>query len=283
MKVNLLVNGLNIGLDLVLIFGLGPFPRLGVAGAALATVLAWVLGAAWVLLSTLRRHGFRLKGGGGLLRRIVGLGLPIGIQRVLGVGGFAVFTAMLARMGEAELAAHQIALRILSMSFLPGYGISEAACLLTGQYTGAGDHLAVRRSLRSALQLAVGIMGGFGLVFWLTPELLVTCFTRDPRVVTLGCELLWVAAVFQVFDAVAMVTAGALNGTGDTRFTMMLGILSTWLVLVPAAWLCGVVAGLGATGAWIGLTVEILAYAVVASLRFHRGGWQGKAVVLQAG
>ena len=202
----------------------------------------------------------------------------MGVRSALGVGAFTAFTAFLARMGEEQLAAHQIAIKIISISFLPGYGLSETATILTGQYVGARRFKAARRAFRSSLWVALGIMGACGLVFFAFGEELVRLFNTDPAVVRLGSTLRFVAAFFQVFDAVAMVATGALNGTGDTRFTMWTGIACSWFVLVPAAYLFGVVLDGGAVGAWLGLTLEIVVVAVIVLIRFRGSEWQTKAV-----
>ena len=279
MKVNLVANGANVALDPLLIFGLGPVPALGVRGAALATVLAQFVGMCIVFVLFLRAVGTKPALRRDVARKVVKLGFPMGVQQALGVAGFTAFTAMLARMGEAQLAAHQVALKIVSISFLPGYGLSEATSILTGQYVGADDNAAARRSFRSAMGLGVAMMGFCGVVFFAVPGYLIRVFNRHPAVVEIGANLLMVGAVFQVFDAVAMVATGALNGTGDTQFTMWASILGKWLVLVPAAYLFGYVLDWGAAGAWLGLTAEILLVAVVVLSRFSGSRWESKTAV----
>ncbi len=274
MRVNLLANAVNIALDPMLIFGLGPFPAMGVGGAALATVIAQGLGMTYILILFVRRvdvpRALRWSEVGDLMQ----LGLPMGVRAALGTGSFTVFTAMIARMGEVELAAHQIALKIINISFLPGYGLSETATILVGQYVGAGRTAAARQAFGSAMGLAVGLMGVCGVGFFLFPEPLIALFNTDPGVLRVGTNLLLVAAFFQVFDAVAMVATGALNGTGDTRFTMFAGVLCSWFVLVPAAYVFAYVLGWGAMGAWLGITLEIVVLAVILLVRFYGSAWE---------
>jgi MATE family multidrug resistance protein len=181
-------------------------------------------------------------------------------------------------MGEDELAANQIAFKILSLSFLPGYGISEAATVLTGQYVGAGDSRNVHRAFRSSLTLSVGFMGVLGVLFWVLPEPFIRVFNEDQAIVAAGAQLLAIAAVFQVFDAVAMTASGALNGAGDTRFTMFASIFSTWCVLVPFSYFFAVVLQMGLPGAWMGMTVEIISLAVILTYRFKTEGWRAQQV-----
>lgn len=273
MKVNLLVNGLNVVGDFVLVFGLGPIPALGVAGAAWSTVVACGVGMVLMTWLFVRRVEVRPVVDVALIREVLRVGLPIGVRYVLDIGGFTVFTAVVARVGEAELAANQVAMKVISLSFLPGYGLSEAATVLTGQYVGARDVASARRAYRSAMLLAVGLMGGFGVVFWLWPDALLRIFNDDPEVLAVGAQLLFLGAIFQVFDAVAMTASGALNGAGDTRFTMWVSVAGSWLVLVPLAYLFGVVFEWGAYGAWLGLTIEIALISVVLVLRWRSEAW----------
>ena len=279
MKVNVVVNIANVVLDVVLIFGLGPVPAMGVAGAAIATAIACAMGAVVMFAIFVSRVGLHPRPHIGLMVRVLRLGVPIGVRYVLNVAGFTVFTAIIARMGEAALAAHQIAFKIISVSFLPGYGISEAATILTGQYVGAGRPESARASYVNAMKLSASLMGVMGMAFWLFPELLVGVFRDDPEVVRLGSQLLLLAAIFQIFDAVAMTGIGALNGTGDTRFTMLMSIGCSWFVLVPLAYYFGVVANLGAVGAWMGITIEVIVLAGISAWRFNTGAWNKHAVV----
>ncbi len=277
MKINLVANAANVGLDLVLIFGLGPIPAMGVEGAALATIIAQALGMLIAVVLFVGRAGVVRKPQWKLAKKLLRLGLPMGVRAALGVGAFAAFTALLARMGAEQLAAHQIALKIISISFLPGYGLSETATILTGQYVGARRFEAAHRAFRSALIVAVGVMGSCAVVFFAFGGELVRVFNTDPEVVRVGTRLLVVAAFFQVFDAVAMVATGALNGTGDTKFTMWIGVACSWFVLVPASYFFGVALHGGAVGAWLGMTCEIVVVAAIMLVRFTRSRWQDVA------
>ncbi len=284
MLLTLAANVLNIGLTGWLVFGGGPVPALGVQGAALGSSVAWLLISLPALLVFLRAVGWKWRGAHRsaspwlgvrprLLLRALRIGLPLGVQRVLQVTGFLAFTGMLAQMGDAALAAHQVALRIVSLSFLPGHGIGEAACVLVGKYVGAGDLAAAQRAFRNAVWLAVAVMGAAGVLFFSAPDLLLGLFLQEGEVLVLGRKLLAVAAFFQVFDAIALSASGALNGGGDTRFTMLVGVGCSWLVCVPGAYLCGVVLGMGAVGAWIGLTADVTAQAGVFLLRYRSQRW----------
>jgi MATE family multidrug resistance protein len=278
MKINLVANAVNIALDPLLIFGLGPIPAMGVSGAALATIIAQATGMLIATVLFVGRAGLVRKPDWKVANKLMRLGFPMGVRATLGVGAFTAFTALLARMGEDQLAAHQIALKIISISFLPGYGLSETATILTGQYVGARRFEAARRAFRSVLFVAVGVMGTCGVAFFALGEHLVAVFNTDPTVVRLGTRLLYVATLFQVFDAIAMVATGALNGIGDTKFTMWTGIACSWFVMVPASYFFGVALEGGAVGAWLGLTVEIVVVAAITLVRFNRTSWHEVAL-----
>ncbi len=280
MKVNLLANALNIVLDPLFIFGFGPIPAMGVAGAALATVIAQALGMVYVTVLFVGRAGVLKLMDWGMLDRLVRLGFPTGVRNALGVGAFTAFTALLARMGEDQLAAHQIAMKIVSISFLPGQGLSETVTILMGQYFGARRFEEAERAFKSTLWLAVGLMGGCGLIFFAFGKQLVELFNTDASVVYLGSRLLLVAAFYQVFDAIGKVATGSLNGTGDTQFTMWIGVACSWLVLVPTSYYFGIVRHGGAVGAWMGLTAELVVVAAVTMIRFARGSWQKRELAV---
>ncbi len=273
MVAHLLANGINVALDPVLIFGLLGAPALGIAGAAVATVVGFGAAAMYLAWHFLRDAGREQPLMRSALAEIVTVGAPIGLRDLLEVGSWVAFTSLLARVGEVHLAAHVIAIRVVSVSFLPGYAVSEAVGVLTGQAVGARRPAMAREATRSGLLLAVGIMAACALVFVATPVPLVAAFGAEQDVMVVAVQLLRIAAVFQVFDAVAMVGIGALNGAGDTRITMLIGIGCAWLVKLPAGVGLALFAGMGAAGAWWGLTLEVIAYAVLAMVRLRGSAW----------
>ena len=273
MVAHLLANGLNVALDPVLIFGLFGFPAMGIAGAAVATVVGFGSAAAFLAWHFVRTAGRERPLEAAALGEIVTVGAPIGLRDLLEVGSWVAFTSLLARVGEVQLAAHVIAIRVVSVSFLPGYAVSEAVGVLTGQAVGARRPALAREATRSGFVLAVGIMAACALVFVAVPSPLIEVFGAEPAVVAVAVQLLYVAAVFQVFDAVAMVGIGALNGAGDTRVTMLIGVGCAWLVKLPAGVGLTLYAGLGAAGAWWALTLEIIVYAALALYRLRGSAW----------
>lgn len=276
MVATVLANGLNIALDPLFIFGWGPIPAWGIGGAAASTVLAVGAGAAfagWRAWRLLRGRCVSRRPDLGLLRAIVRVGLPMGVSRTLEVGAWVLFVSILARIGEAELAAHVIVVRIVSVSFLPGYAIGEASGVFVGQAIGAGRPELARQAWRSSVVIAMVIMTAMGILFVAVPQPFIAVFDAAPEVAEIAAGLMVVAAAFQLADAVAMVSVGSLTGAGDTRFVMALSIGAGWLVQLPVAWFFVFGLELGAVGAWLGLVFEISALAAIATWRVRGSTW----------
>lgn len=271
MVATLVSNVLNVALDPVFIFGWGPVPALGIAGAAWATNLSLAVGLGWLLFRS--RPGALVGLRSKVVREVFRLGSPMAAHFALDVLAFTAFVAILARVGEEALAAHVIVVRIISVSFLPGHAISEATSVLVGQAVGAGRTLAAREAWRSGTRLAVGLMVAMGALFLFAPEPLLGVFKPSEEVLVAGRVILVVAAGFQLFDAIAMVGFGTLKGAGDTRFTMVLGVSAAWLIKLPLGLALATSAGLGAAGAWLGVTVEVFVLAIAVVWRLRSGAW----------
>jgi MATE family multidrug resistance protein len=284
MRANVAANIAWIVLDAVLVNGLGPVPALGIAGAAWAGVIALGLASVWLLamaMPRLRTAPWRPRRT--LLRESARLGVPIGTQRLLDIVAWTVLTGILAGIGDAQLAAHVVAIRVLMTSFLPGMAIAEATAVLVGQSVGAERPDQARSAWWAGTRTAVAVMAAGGLTFVLVPDLLVSPFGVTPEVAAITRHLLYVAAAFQVLDAIATVTYLSLDGAGDTRFTLVVSIALSWGVKLPIGITLARTAGMGAVGAWLGLTAELLLLLIVLVWRWRSGRWyRPKAVVAVA-
>jgi len=283
MVATLISNGLNIMLDPIFIFGWLGVPALGVAGAALSTVISMCVGLAYLVL---RSHGALRTVVAGpsriLLRSLFRLGGPIGVRYLLEMSSYAVFAGFLASVGAIDLAAHVVVVRIISISFLPGHAVSEAAGVMVGQLVGAGTRDLAWKAFRSAFWLSFYIMAGCGLLFILVPGALLGPFEVAPAVLTVAVDLMLIAAVFQIFDAFVMAAYGVMNGAGDTRFVMMSSVTVTWLVKLPIAWWLIRSHDMGAVGAWVGLLAEIVVLCLICGVRIHSGKWiEFEAAILE--
>ena len=273
-------NVLNVVLDYGLIFGKLGMPELGVAGAGIATSIAeWV--NFFVLLFFFRRAAIMRAFGTEIVapnsnqvRRLLRTGLPIGGQWWLEMSSFALFLTLVARMGDAPMAASQAFISILSISFMQAQGLAIAVSTLVGQYIGARDYAAAERSFYSGIRLCLILAGGVGLLLVLAPKPLLGLYSDDPRVLALGTPLMMVGAVFQIFDAVAIIADGGLRGAGDTRWPMVARFALSWFLFLPAAYLFGIYFEGGLTWAWIGGVVYIAALTWVLVARFRGGHWK---------
>jgi MATE family multidrug resistance protein len=267
-------NVANVGLDWLFLVHL----ERGVEGAAWATVIGHLLEAAILIGVQWRDDGLRPRSFAlSDLRALLAVGVPTGLQFWLEVGSFAILTAIVSGLGDHQVAAHQIAIQVIHFSFLPAMALGEAASVLAGQAVGAGAVRLVRRVARLALVAAVSYTGLCTLVLVLGGSLIVTGFTDDLALRAVTLDLLWVAALFQIADGAAVVARGVLRGAADVRFPAVVGIASAWLFTPPLAYLLGRVAGLGAMGGWIGLSLEITGGAALLWWRLERGGWLGSA------
>jgi MATE family multidrug resistance protein len=250
----------------------------GVRGSALATlfghgaelvVVAWAYRGELGAILPARRELSRVH-----LRALYDVGVPTGVQFLLEMGSFALLTTIVSRIGEAELAAHQIALQVIHFSFLPTIGVAEAAAVLAGQAVGARRDELVPVVAKAGLMLSTAYASMWTLAMPIVAAPIAECFTDDASLVALAVRLLWVAACFQIADGAAAVARGVLRGTGDVVVPARMGVLCAWVFTPPLAFVLGSVMGLGALGGWIGLLLEITTLAVLVWWRIARGPWR---------
>ncbi len=279
-----LANAVNIVLDPCLIFGLGPFPRLGVTGAAVATTIGRSVGVAYQIRALLSSRG-RIRIERRHLRLDRGLMLHLARVSLGGVGQFLIGTAswlglvrILAVFGAAALAGYTIALRIIIVALLPSWGMSNAVATLVGQNLGA------RRPERA--ERAVWIVGLYNMavllivmvVFLWGASPLIGLFSADPVVRRLGALCLRVVSYGYGFYAWGMVLVQAFNGAGDTLTPTWINLCCYWLFQIPLAVVLARALGQGPVGVFLAITLAEALLAVVGLLVFRRGGWKLRTV-----
>jgi len=270
MVAGVLGNLANIALNFWLVIVL----HWGVRGSAIATLLGHSVELLVVLVAQ-SRHGFPI--GGARWKHVVSLwnvGAPTGLQLLLEMGSFALLTAIVSSLGEAQMAAHQIALQVIHFSFLPSVAIAEAASVLAGQAVGANRDELVMRVAKSGLFAVTFYTGLWTVLLMVAGPLLVSGFHATPDVASAALMLLYVASTFQLADGAATIARGVLRGAGDVRVPARLGVLCAWLTTPPSAYFLGRVMGMGALGGWIGLSVEIIVLAALCWRRLARGDWK---------
>jgi MATE family multidrug resistance protein len=261
----LTANILNLVANWALIYGHLGLPELGVRGSAWATVVSRVWMVAFLLAVIVyrergRRPGlfetsFRIEAA--RMRRLVMLGLPAATQVTLEVGAFAAATALAAGLMPVALAAHQIAINFAALTFMVPLGVSSAAAVRVGHAVGRGDPEAASRAGWTALLFGTLFMTAAAAIFLLFPRLLIGLFTTDQAVLDVGVSLLFIAAIFQLFDGVQGVATGALRGLGDTRSPMLWNFAGHWLIGLPLGYALCFVAGRGVSGLWWGLSTGL--------------------------
>ena len=272
----LAANVLNAALNWVLVFGNLGVPELGAVGSSWATTLSrWfmllaLLAVGWPLLADairpLRRDALDRRP----LERLLRLGGPIGLQQVLEFGVFGAAGLLMGLMGAVALASHQVALQLAALTFMVPVGVAQATSVLVGQAVGRVDPPAARRATGAGVLTGVGFMTLTAIAFLTIPEILARGFSNDARVVAAAAALFPVAGVFQVFDGLQVVTAGALRGVGDTRVPMLMNLIGFWFVGLPiSAWLA-FGRGAGPVGIWWGLAIGLGVVSVLLTLRVRR-------------
>ena len=280
MMVMAVVNLLNIAVAWTAINGPLGLPKLGVAGSALGAVVGRGVGGLLVVGILLTgRSGLRLDLRGWrldlkIIKRMLRVGLPTGVERVFMRFGQMVFMRAVAGLGTVAVAAHAVALRAESLSFMPGFGFAVAATTLVGQGLGARDPRRAERSGYLTFQMAASLMTVMGLIFILFPQTLIGLFTNDLEVIQMAVIPLRIVGFIQPLLAAAMVFPGGLRGAGDTRFPMYITIATIWAIRVPAAIFLGLTLGMGLSGAWLGMATDLATRGIVFFLRFRGGRWK---------
>jgi len=279
-----LANAVNIVLDPCLIFGLGPFPELGITGAAIGTTVGRTVGVVYQFAALAAGRG-RVQ----VRRRHLRLDVEVAVRLVRlsvgGIGQFLIATAswlglvrILTPFGAAALAGYTIALRIIIVAILPSWGMTNAVATLVGQNLGAGKPDRAERSVWITGLYNMLFLLGVAAVFILWPERLIGVFTSDPEVLALGATCLRVVSYGYAFYAWGMVMVQAFNGAGDTTTPTWINLGCYWLFQIPLAVVLARVLGLGPLGVFLAITIAESMVAVVGVLMFRRGRWKYRVV-----
>ena len=284
MRVLWLANGLNIVLGPCFIFGLGPFPELGVTGAAVATTIGRSTGVVYLFyrlwrggahIRVERRHfGIEIHTMAALFR----LSATAMFQMLVGMTSWLALIRILSGFGSAALAGYTIAIRIVIFALLPSWGLSNAAATLVGQNLGAGKPERAEQAVWKAGFYNMIFLGVIGAAFVLFAELIISAFTQDVAVVPYGVSCLRTVSCGFLFYAYGMVMGQAFNGAGAVWTPTFINLFCFWLFQLPLAYLLAHTLGRGPRGLFVAITIAWSTYAVVSAAFFKRGRWKLKKV-----
>ncbi len=286
MFINLGLNAIHILTNYMLIFGNFGAPKLGASGAGWSTSLSRALGGIAILM-VLTRPGGKLTVDWrevlghfdfGLFRRILNIGIPAMLERVLTSSGQIAYARQVSGLGTESYAAHTLSLQCESFSYMPGMGFATASTTLVGQRLGAGDSDGAEKSAHVSIKMGVLTMGTMGLLFFLFPGMFLRIFTTDEGVIAAGIPLLRIVAFTQIPEALGFVIPGALRGAGDTRAGMYVTILGVWCARLGLTYLLMNVFGLGLVAAWIAMFMDWVFRATLYWIRFKSGAWKSLKV-----
>jgi len=284
MRVLWIANGVNILLDPCLIFGLGPFPELGVMGAAVATTIGRGTGVAlqlWVLFRGGSRIQIRfsdLAPRMGIILRLFRLSVGGILQFLIGTSSWVIMVWIIGGFGSAAVAGYTLAIRLIVFAILPSWGMANAAATLVGQNLGANSPERAEASVWRAGTYNMFFLVGVSIIFIAFANPLIRLFTQEEEVIHYGVSCLrWVSYGYG-FYAWGMVMVQAFNGAGDTYTPTIINFFCYWLFQLPLAYLLAKQTGLGATGVFMAITAAESLIAVVGILVFRRGRWKARVV-----
>ncbi len=282
MRTNVTSNVINIIFNYLLIGGHLGFPALGIAGAALATVLGTVVSCIMSICSLFNRQGFisipyifanRIKPSLEALLSLIKVGYSVFFEQILMRIGFMLTAIMAADMGTDAMAAHQVGMNIMGLSFSFGDGLQSAAVALIGRSLGQGKPELAKEYGRTCKMLGGCISVGLAVLYFLGARWLYSMFFREEEIVAIGVTIMYVIIFTVIFQIRQVIYMGCLRGAGDTLYTALSSTVSVTVIRTAVSFLGGYTLGLGITGIWLGVLGDQISRFLFASIRFKQGKW----------
>jgi putative MATE family efflux protein len=277
-------NAINLILDPCLIFGLGPFPELGVTGSAIASTIGRGCGVIYQFRRLFGGHSRvpvrwgRLNPDFGLMKNLIRISLGGMFQFLVATSAWMFLMSIIGRFGSAAQAGYTIAIRIIIVTILPSWGMSNAAATLVGQNLGAQKPDRAEKSVWLAGHSNAIFLTGIAIFFIFFAEYLIRFFTNDGSVIPFGVNALRYISYGYLFYGYGMVMSAAFNGAGDTYTPTVINLICFWLLQIPLAYVLSTWAGMGASGVFLAVTIAESILAVIAMLMFRRGKWKAQKV-----
>jgi putative MATE family efflux protein len=285
MRVLWLANAINIALGPCLIFGLGPFPALGVKGAAIATNIGRGTGALFALSRLLGGHSSRISVTRQNIRfqpavmwRLIRLSASGTLQTLIGTASWIGLIRILSSFGSGVLAGYTIGIRVIIFALLPSWGLSNAGATMVGQALGARKPERAEQAVWVAGFYNMCFLGVVGVLFVLLARPIANIFTTDPAVVPSAVDALRIISLGFLFYAYGMVIAAAFNGAGDTMTPTILNVVVFWLWEIPLAFVLSKMLDFGPRGVYLAVTVAFSTLALLSAVLFRRGKWKTRTV-----
>ncbi|MCP4653904.1 MAG: MATE family efflux transporter [bacterium] len=284
MRVLWIANGVNLVLDPCLIFGLGPFPEMGITGAAVATTIGRGIGVACQLGVLLSGRGrikltrARLRIVPAVMLRLVRVSVGGILQFLIGTSSWVALVRIIGLFGSAPVAGYTIAIRLVIFAILPSWGVGNAAATLVGQNLGARQPERAEGSVWKAGLYNVIFLVAVAVVFIAFAETLIRIFATDPTVVGYGVDCLRYVSYGNGFYAYGMVIVQAFNGAGDTRTPTVINFFCYWLFQIPLAYFLAISAGLGPQGVFLAIMIAEAVMTVIGVVVFRRGKWKSREI-----
>lgn len=271
-------NVLNVFFNYLLIFGKLGFPAYGLMGAGIATLISRIyMALAMILFVGYGRYfkpywaHFRKKGmDRNIVRNILSIGLPSGLQFIFEVGAFSLAAIMIGWLGASSLAAHQIAISLAAITYMMASGLATATTIRVGNQLGKKDYMSMRMVGLTGFYMSAVFMGLNALILILGRHFFPSLYISEPEVIEIASSLLFIAALFQLSDGIQVVGLGALRGMADVKIPTLITLVAYWILALPIGYILGFSLKMGAFGIWIGLLAGLTIAAVLLYVRFNK-------------
>jgi MATE family multidrug resistance protein len=276
MMISIWGNILNICLGITFVKGLFGVAPMGIMGVGYSTLIDRCVMALVMGIYVFRSANFKAYLKGFALKNIdrvrsfsiLKIGAPVALQYTFEISAFSAAAVIIGTIGLQQLAAHQIAINLASMTYMMSSGLSAAAAIKSGNYFGAKDHQNLRLSANASYHIVLVFMSVTALIFALANQVLPWIYTSDTSVITIAAQLLILAAVFQLFDGTQVVGLGILRGMGDVNIPTIITLLAYWVIGLPVGYLFGIYLKQGVNGVWYGLVLGLMISSVLMFVRY---------------
>lgn len=280
-------NIVNVLFNYLLIFGIGIFPALGITGAALGSgigrLVGFLIGISILIKGEkgikLNTSIIKLKIDFEIIKDILTIGIPAAVEQFARQSSQIIYTAMVAGLGTATIAANAVTMNVSSLAFMPGFGFGMAATTLVGQSLGAKRKDLAENYSKQSAYLTFALMTAASFLMYIFVNPIVNLYTDDPAVVGMAVSALKIFLLFQPMLGLFMVLAGALKGAGDTKWVMYFTIFGNWGVRLVLSYILGLKLGFGLNGFWLAMGIDVLSRVGMIVWRFTSGKWKHLEVV----